>query len=537
MTVLDWGLLVAYLLGVIGLSYQLSKSQFSPDDYYVGGRKLPWWAVGISTMATQSSANSFVGIPAYVALAEGGGLSWLQFELAMPLAMAAVMILLIRRFRELNLVSVYGYLEKRFDGSTRRALAVVFLLSRGLAAGVGIYASGVVLSTCLGLSIGWCMVLVGVATIIYDSLGGMSAVVWTDVVQMVVLVGGIILCIALAVSDVGGIAEVLSAFEPERLEGLRYEHGLGDGSQAPMWGFLVGGIFMYMSYYGVDQSQMQRALSAPSVADTKRSLVFNGIARFPLTVLYLLMGLAIGAAFMQDDTLMAGVQDGNFNAMVPLYVLERLPAGVRGILFASILAAAMSTLDSYLNSLSASTMQDLIIPWMAKRGHGIDARRALNYSRATTVGWGLVITAFGFVAGGMATTVVEAINKVGSLFYGPMLAVFGLGLLTRRATGGGALAGLVAGVLLNLALWQGLGDIFWMWWNVSGAIATFVVGYGLSFFGTAPAAHQLRGTLAATDGLWEHERPWLWVYGVLLGYFVLLMLISAFSADLLGLLR
>ncbi|MBW2525863.1 MAG: sodium:proline symporter, partial [Deltaproteobacteria bacterium] len=332
MELLDWSVLAFYIAAMVGMSVYLSRGQESTDDYYVGGRNLPWWAVGVSTMATQTSANSFIGIPAYVALKEGGGLTWMQYELAVPLAMVFVMIFLIPLFRSLRLISVYEYLEMRFDRTTRLVMSAVFLISRGLATGIGVYASAVVLSVCLSLPIWACILIIGVVTVIYDTLGGMSAVVYSDVIQMVVLLGGLILCIVLAAGDVGGLAAAIAAHAPERLEGIQSTHGLGDGAKAPFWGFLVGGFVLYVSYYGVDQSQAQRELSAPTTEDTKRSLVFNGLARFPLTMLYIVMGLAVGAAFLASPELQAAVPEDKLDYMVPIYILHELPMGIKGVL-------------------------------------------------------------------------------------------------------------------------------------------------------------------------------------------------------------
>ncbi|HSQ71555.1 MAG TPA: hypothetical protein VLM87_03970, partial [Rubrivivax sp.] len=151
MSALDWTIIVAYLAGTLGLSAWLARAQNSPADYYVGGRTLPWWALALSILATQSSANSFLGIPAFVALVPGGGLTWLQYELMLPLAMVFIMLVLVPVLRGLSLISVYEYLERRFDRSTRHVLSVVFLLSRGLATGVAVYAAAVVVQVCTGL--------------------------------------------------------------------------------------------------------------------------------------------------------------------------------------------------------------------------------------------------------------------------------------------------------------------------------------------------------------------------------------------------
>ena len=259
MSPLDWIIIFLYLAGMVALSVYLARGQTSEADYYVGGRNLPWWAVGISTMATQSSAISFISIPAFVALREGGGLTWLQYELAVPLAMLVVIALLIPFFRKLELISVYEFLELRYGRSVRQFLSGVFLISRGLATGVAIYAASLVLSICMGIPLWATILLIGAATIVYDTIGGITAVVYSDVIQMGILLAGVIACVWVAAGAAGGLGEVFSLFPAERWRALDMRTGFGD-SGTPFWGFLIGGLFLYASYYGVDQSQVQREL-------------------------------------------------------------------------------------------------------------------------------------------------------------------------------------------------------------------------------------------------------------------------------------
>lgn len=536
METLDWIVLGAYLAAMVLLSVWLSRGQESTEDYYVGGRNLPWWAVGVSTMATQTSANSFIGIPAYVALKEGGGLTWLQYELAVPLAMVLVMVLLIPLFRDLELVSVYEYLEQRFDRTTRLVMSGIFLVSRGLATGVGVYASAEVLVVCLGLPLWACILMIGIVTVFYDTLGGMAAVVWSDVVQMVVLLAGLVLCIVLAVDMVGDFGEVVAAHDPARLQGIDLGHGVGDGARAPFWGFFVGGLVLYVSYYGVDQSQAQRELSAPTTADTKRSLVFNGLARFPMTLLYLGLGLAIGAAYHASPELRAVVPDDHLDHLVPQFILHALPTGVKGILFAAILAAAMSSLDSALNSLSASTMRDFVEPFGTWSDDPAEAQaQLLSRSKLTTVIWGAAMTGFAFLVGGLSDTVVEGINKLGSLFYGPILAAFLTGVLDRRARGQAMLAGTAAGVGTNLFLWLVVDSaLFWMWWNLSGLVIGVLVTAVGSRMMAPPDPAKLEGTTLSLAGIGERERSWLPMYGGLAVYAVIILLIAFQAPAILG---
>jgi SSS family transporter len=485
------------------MSAWLARRQQSTADYYVAGRAMPWWALGVSTLATQSSANSFIGIPAFVALVPGGGLTWLQYELMVPVAMIVILVVLMPLLRGLQVISVYEYLERRFDRPTRLVLSAVFLLSRGLATGVALYAAALVVQVCTGLPLPCCIVIMGGVTVVYDSLGGMRAVVWTDVVQMVILLAGVAVCLAYAIALAGGPDQVLQAFPAERLRTLQWAHGLGDGARAPLWGFVVGGLVLYISYYGVDQSQVQRQLSTTSVAGARRMLFLNGLARFPLTVLYVVLGLAVGAAFMQQEALRAAVHAGRVDTLMPRFIELYLPSGVRGLLVAAILAAAMSSLDSALNSLSASTMRDFI-------EHRVPEHRRVLAGRCTTLAWGVLITVFALAVGDLGGNVVEGINQVGAMFYGPLLAAFLAGALDRRARGPAVLAGVALGLTANLALVQALGaKVFWMWWNISGLVVAVLATMACSRLMPAPDAARLAGTTLARHELaqsWQASR-------------------------------
>jgi len=539
MNVWDWLILATYMASMIGLSVFLGRGQDSQEDYYVGGRDLPWWAVGISTMATQTSAISFISVPAFVAVREGGGLTWLQYELAVPLAMIFIMVFLIPFFRRLELISVYEYLELRFGPGTRSFLAAVFLLSRGLGTGVGVYASAIVLAVCLKTELAYMILVIGVVTLIYDTIGGMKAVVYSDVIQMVILVGGVVVSILYALDEVGGWGEALSRIDPARFRALEMSSGLGDGGRFPFWGFLFGGFFLYSSYYGCDQSQAQRELSAPTLADTKYSLVFNGFARLPLTLAYVALGLAAGAVFSNNPEARSLLPEGKVDYMVPTFVLHYLPHGIKALIFAAILAAAMSSLDSALNSLSASTMRDFIERYLVRRNP--DPRTLMWWGKLTTVGWGLLIIAFAFLLGG-EDTVVERINKVGSAFYGPILAAFLVGVTIRAVTGPAMVAGIIAGVGSNLLLWIGddfllatfgIKSVFWMWWNLFGCVVSVVVALAARALLRPTAAVDTSGLILWETDVWEQERRWLPTYGLLFAYFLGMLAVCHFAPRLL----
>ncbi|MGH1366724.1 MAG: sodium:solute symporter family transporter [Calditrichia bacterium] len=516
MTFLDWSILGTYLLGMIGLSVYLGRGQSSADDYYVGGRSLPWWAIGISTMATQSSAISFISKPAFVALKPGGGMTWLQFELAVPLAMIVIIAVLVPFFRKLELVSVYEYLELRFDKSIRYLISGVFLFSRGLAAGAVIYATAIVLSVCLEVELWITILIIGTVTVIYDTIGGMAAVVYSDVIQLVLLLGGIALCMGIAIAEVGSIDGVLSALPSERWNALDFSSGFGDGSKAPFWGVFIGGFFLYISYYGTDQSQVQRELSSESAEGTRKSLLFNGLVRFPLTLAYMFLGVAVYAVYIQAPDLQAAVPLDKPDYLIPQYILLHLPEGIRALLFAAILAAAMSSIDSTLNSLSAATMRDFI-----DRDNTL-GDRTLYVSKITTVAWGIFITAFAFFVPFFKDTLIEVVNKIGSAFYGPIVAAFLIGILSKRTSSKGIFAGIISGVAINIVLWLFFGEVYWMWWNFIGCAVAFAVTMLMTLISPMDQDADSRYTLSWSDVV-TAEKERVVQYSVLTGYFVFMM--------------
>ncbi|MCP5005085.1 MAG: sodium/solute symporter, partial [Planctomycetes bacterium] len=498
MNAFDWCIIAIYLTGMIGLSVFIGRKQSTQDDYYVGGRNLPWWAVGTSTMATQTSAVSFISIPAFVALSPVGGLTLLQYEMSVPLAMIVVMVCLIPFFRKLELVSIYEYLELRFGPSVRYLVSSIFLVSRALATGVGVYAIAIVLSVCMDTPLWLNILIIGIVTIIYDTIGGIAAVVYSDVIQMAILLCGIVLCIVYAAINVGGFSILLKSFPLERYHTIDI---------STFWGFLIGGFFLYISYYGTDQSQVQRELSAPSLDDTRRSLFFNGFARFPLTICYIILGIAVGAVFLHSSDLQEAVPVDHLDYLIPQYILLYVPPGVRAILFAAILAAAMSSLDSALNSLSASTMRDFV-----ERKRDLSQKRILLLSRLSTIMWGIIISGFAFIVGNISKTVLESINMIGSAFYGPILASFLMGVLTKRATTKGIFIGVVTGVVFNLFLWLKMQELFWMWWNLLGMVVSVIVTLIISMFTTPPRWEQVNNYTLNGSGILRTERRWIVFY-------------------------
>ncbi len=492
----DWTIIIVYLMGMIGLSFFLARGQKSDRDYYLGGNKTAPLPIALSTMATQCSTNSLLGAPAFVAFAAGGGMIWLQYELAVPIAMIFLMALIFPVLRSLNLISLYAYLEKRFDSGTRTTISILFQFLRAFSTGVTVYGISLVLMICLNLPFWAAVLMLGGVTILYDVLGGMKAVIWSDVIQIVVLFGAILAAIFVAVHLAGGLSTVFD--QPARLRAVNFSgHGLGDGQTFAFWPMLIGGLFLYLSYYGCDQTQAQRELSTRSVGDTSRALFLDGMLRFPLVLSYCFLGLCLSAYALMHPDFVSGlpvteIGEPNYNLAVPVFVLKHFPHGLIGLVMVGLFAAAMSSLDSTLNALSALSMQDIIKRYVKTE---LSGRMELILSKLLTVFWGSACLFFAFFVGDIADTIIESINKIGSLINGPLLAVFLMGMLSRRINGPGATSGLIIGFAMNLFLWKYAPKISWLWWNVIGFFVSYGTGYLLSLAFPKPNPAKLDGTL------------------------------------------
>lgn len=459
---LDAFVIVAYLAAVVAMSWAFARRQRTGEDYFLAGRAMGGPVLGASIMANQASAVSLVGAPAFVALREGGGLVWLQYELALPLAMLLVIAVLLPALRSVPGSSIYAYAEARFGRPTRRALAGAFLLARGLVLGVVLYASALVVAQALGWPVETALLLVGAFSVAYTGLGGIVADIWSDVLQLVLLWGGTFVCGFYVLAHAG--SGVLRAIPAERARALALDStGLaGEGAHA-FWPMLLGGLFLYVSYYGCDQSQAQRLLTARDDRAARLALVLNGLLRFPLVLTYCGLGLLLAGLLEVDPAFAAAVEGRPPDSLVPVFLTRYLPSGLRGLFLAAILAAAMSSIDSTLNSLAAVTLEDVF--------GRTPERQGVWLARGTTFLWGLFAVLSGLAFARAGTGVIELVNLVGSVFYGPVLAVFVLGVVAPGVDGRSALAGLAAGLAANLLLATLAPGVSWLWWNPAGFLA------------------------------------------------------------------
>ena len=475
--IVDWIVISFYLVAMIGLSGWITRSIGSKKDYFVTRDGVSPGALAVSILATQCSTNSILGAPAFVAFAAGGGLIWLQYELALPIAMLISAVIFMPIIFNLKIISVYEYLDFRFGLKTKLLLSGFFLLSRTASTAVLIFGVASVIQLITGLNFFWAVMLFGLVTVIYDLLGGIKAVIYSDIAQMTILcaVLGISLCLLTATS--GGIAEMFASVSQDRVEAINFSnHGLGDGEDFAFWPMFFGGIFLYVSYYMCDQSQVQRGLCARSQSDAQKILILNGVFRFPFVLLYCLIGVGLAnyaaenALFLEQ--LSVNGKDPNFNLAVPVFFLNELPMGMLGLSLVALLAAAMSSLDSVINSLSAVSMEDFVkrTSW----GNTLSDQQELWLCRCFTIIWGGMAVLGSFWVGDIASTVIVAVNKIGSVTNGPVLAVFVIGLLSRKTTGTGVVLGFFVGIFVNITLWQIAPNVSWLWWNVFGFAGTFL---------------------------------------------------------------
>ncbi len=477
MNTFDYGIIAIYLVLLVFMGFKL-RGQSTKSDYFLGGRTLGWKPLTLSVMATQLSAISFVSAPAFVGMREGGGMQWLSYELAVPLAMILVLSTVLPVLYRSGVVSIYDYLEQRFGRSSRLVISFVFQFSRAFSTGIMIYAVSLILIATMGITLWQSIVLVGVITLLYSLQGGMKAVVYGDAIQMIIIVLGTVACIYFGLSHLGGIDAFVENVDQSRLQAIKFSsYGVeGDG-----FGFLpmvFGGIVLYASYYGCDQTQTQRALSAKNPGQLKKMMMANGFLRFPVTLLYCFSGLIIGTLALQDTSFAQLIPEGKSDMMMPVFIINYLPHGIIGILIVAILAAAMSSLSSTINSLSAVTVED----FCRITNKTPDDETYMKYAKYTSVIWGVVTLTLSLYAGDIAATVIEAINKVGSVFYGPILAIFLLAVFDKRLCALQINIGLLVGVAFNLFLWLSVPELFWFWWNLIGLVVTCVVAYGILLF-------------------------------------------------------
>ena len=485
---LDLGLIAVYLIAVTAFGARFRKPQQSLKDYFLGGRRTPWWAIGLSIVAAETSTLTIIGTPA---LAFTGNLGFLQLVLGYLLARIVISVVFMPAYARGEIYTAYELIRTRFGERLRRLTATVFLITRSLAEGVRVFAISLVVAVVLDAGELTSILIITLLTLFYTFHGGMTAVIWTDVVQMVLYVGGALLAFSLAVDQIpGGFDEALAAATAAgKLEVFDFQFSWTAeffSTTYTFWAGLLGGCFLTTATHGTDQLVVQRLLSARNLTEGRVALLASWVVIVFQFTLFLSIGVLL--FLLYQDQGMAAPEP--LDRLYPDFVWNRLPPVASGIVVASILAAAMSNISAALNSLASATIFDLLLPVVGDRFPTEQSR--LSASRMATIFWGVVLMAIAVAARAWGS-VLEAGLAIASVPLGGLLGVFSLGVLTRRVNEVAATGGLAVGLAAVLYLSTQTG-VAWTWYVVAGATTTFACGVLLSMFpfGKAAAADDSR---------------------------------------------
>src|SRR5262252_9907582 len=544
MRALDWAVVIAYIVWVVYDGLRRAKSTDKVEGYFLGNRSLPWWVAGLSVMATQMSAVTLVGTTGQAYLT---GLRFIQFYFGLPLAMIILSMTVVPFFHRARVYTAYEYLDRRFDVRVRTLTSFLFLMGRAFSLGVTLAAPAVAMSAILGWHLPVTVLAICVPMILYTSLGGVQAVAWTDVKQIFIIVAGMLAAVVVLVigitNHVGFSRALHLAGATGRLNAVDFKFDLRE--TYTFWSGMIGGLFLMLAYFGCDQSQVQRYLTARSENEARDSLMMSAFVKIPLQLLVLTIGVLVfvfyvfqappllfnrahdarvaagplageykaveaqfdqaiaerreaavrgdRAVFLDRDARVKDLRDRataivkettgdsrytDVNFVFPTFITTRMPIGLVGLMIAAIFAAAMSASAGELNALATATVIDFYRRHFVKEATD---RHYLNVSKIATMAWGLLSCVVAIYAANQGS-LIEVVNRYGSFFYGSLLGVFILAILTKRASAAGAFWGLIAGmtVVLSVAFSPWTRDIAFLWHNVIGAVVVVIVGGAIS---------------------------------------------------------
>jgi solute:Na+ symporter, SSS family len=541
MHLLDWVVVLVYIVWIVYDGLRRSKGTDRVEGYFLANRSLPWWTVGLSVMATQMSAVTLVGTTGQ---AYATGLRFIQFYLGLPLAMIILSMTAVPFFHRAHVYTAYEYLERRFDARTRSLASFLFLMGRAASLGVTLAAPAVVISAILGWRLPVTVLIICVPMILYTSLGGVQAVAWTDVKQMVVIVAGMcaaVVILLLGISEEIGFVQALHlAGATGRLRAIDFRFDLRE--TYTFWSGMLGGLFLMLSYFGCDQSQVQRYLTAPSVDAARRSLMMSAFVKIPLQLLILGAGVLVFVFYVfqtppllfnraYDSAVAAGPRAAEYAALEREFgaaladrrqsarqtdraaflasdarireIRARAVAIVKetsgdtrftdvnyvfptfittrmpvGLVGLMIAAIFAAAMSASAGELNALATATIIDFYRRHFVTGASDAHYLTASRLATVIWGLAACIVAMYAANQGS-LIEVVNRYGSFFYGSLLGVFMLAMATTRATARGAFWGLLAGMAVVLVV-AATTPIAFLWHNLIGAVVVVIVGMTLS---------------------------------------------------------
>ena len=466
LTPVDYVVVGAYLLAITAFGSWFAKFQKTTHDYFLTGRSVPGWAVCFTIVATETSTLSFIGVPAS---AYTGNMTFLQLALGYIVGRVLVSVLFIPAYFRGDLFTSYELLQRRFGTSVKTVAAGIFLLTRSLADGIRLFATALVISVVTAVPVTWTVIVLGVAMIIYTVRGGVSAVIWTDVVQMFVYLAGALAVFGALLSRIpGGWAAVVAAGSAAGKFQL-LDYSWNPHVAYTLWAGVIGGVALTLATHGTDQYLVQRLLSARSARQASAGLIFSGLVVFAQFALFLIIGVLLFTYYQHAP--LPPMQRAD--QILPLFIVNSLSGGLAGFIVAAIVAAALSP---SLNAMAGTTVNDFYKKYFRPDA---DETQLMRVSRAATIAWGIVQLVIAIAAQRMDQSVLDAGLSVLSLASGPVLGAFLVGVLSRRATSGGILAGMAAGIVVLVWAWW-TNAVAWTWYAVMGASVTAVVALAMS---------------------------------------------------------
>jgi SSS family transporter len=489
MHALDLATIALYLIAITWFGAHFRKGQRDLKDYFLGGKNAPWWAIGLSIVSAETSTLTVIGTPA---LSFNGNFQFLQLVLGYLLARIVISALFLPQYFRGEMFTAYELMRRRFGERIRRLTAGTFLVLRALAEGVRVFAISIIVAIVLGTGQIASIFAIVCLTLFYTFEGGLTAVIWTDAVQMVLYVAGAVLSFWVILHQIPGgwqhVAAVAGAAHKFQVFDFRFAWTPEFFSRSySFWAGLIGGCFLTTASHGTEQLMVQRLLAAKTEGQSRAALFSSWIVIFFQFALFLLIGALLFVHF--SDARLPAPQ--STDSIYPQFIWNSLPPGIAGLVIAAILAAGMSNLSAALNALASTTVMDFYKPFVIRRDSKRSDAHFLSVARWTTIAWGVVLFVVGFVARHVGS-VLEAGLTIASILYGSLLGVFLLGLLTKRVGETSAMFAMILGLLLMIYI-RVATHIAFTWYVVIGTAATFSTGCVISLLWKEPVHEPAAG--------------------------------------------
>lgn len=460
----DYAVIALYLFLSIYIGIRASKRNNDTEDYFVGGRRQSWFPVSISIISAELSAISYMGVAGWIYERD---ISYFMFTFLLPLVIIVIIRLFIPIYRRLKLISVYEFLETRYNVYVRSFTALLFILLRVGHLATAVFAPSLVLQEIAGIPMIPSIAIAGGAITLYTLKGGIKAVIWTDLMQFIVLIGGAVMILIFALGalewDMGHMWQLAGTHTKA------FDFSFDLHQEVTVWSLVCYMSLYFLTTYATGQVVAQRYFTTGSEAETRRAMLSASFITIPVVTLLMLIGIALTAYYAVHPELASTLSRAD--RIMPHFAVNVLPAGARGLLVAGIFAATMSNVSAGVNSLSAVVMKDFIVRF----GFGGSDERQVTQARWVTLGFGLLITIAAFYVGRLGS-ILAIIGKLQGFFMGPICALFTLGVVSKRANSFGAIVGGLAGLVATLIV-ANLTSISWLWWIVVGFVTSMSVGY------------------------------------------------------------